>query len=195
MVVFTCDFPGSDPSHYGVSVSSDGHSSYISDGKLLIDSDTPGEAFTTNFNLSETLVHRIFDLAKEAKYFEGDVELKKKKMAFTGDKSLSYNDGHKVTSANYNYSSVPPVQELTTLFQRLSASLEFGRRLDYEYHYQKLALDNELKRMEDAFNRGDLLEVPATAPILPRIVQDQTVINGSRAKAQRLLAGIKSENP
>ena len=41
------------------------------------------------------------------------------------------------------------VQQLTQLFQSLSTTLEFGRRLEYFHRYQKLALDEELKRMED----------------------------------------------
>ena len=190
-VVFTCDFPGSDPAHYGVSVASDGTSSYISDGKLSRDSDAPGELATTNFNLSHATVSHIFDLARSADYFSGNLESKKKKIASTGDKNLSYTDGAKKTSANYNYSENPSVQELTTIFQHLAASLEFGRRLDFDYHYQKLALDDELKRMEDAATRGDLVELPATAPALAKIMQDASVINTSRARAQRLLAGIK----
>ena len=190
-VLFTCDFPGSDPAHYGVSVSADGTSSYISEGKLSRDSDTPGELATTNFNLSHATVSHIFDLAKAADYFSGNLESKKKKIASTGDKNLSYTDGARKTSANYNYSENPSVQELTTIFQHLAASLEFGRRLDFDYHYQKLALDDELKRMEDAATRGDLVELPATAPVLAKIMQDASVINASRARAQRLLAGIK----
>lgn len=185
-VTFTCDFPGSEPSHYGVSVSSNGRGSYISDGKLTKDSD-PDEPFTMDLTVSEPTVTRIFDLAKSAGYFEGSIDLKKKNIAFTGDKTLTYTDAQRNTSAGYNYSPVPAVQELTTLFQRLSATLEFGRRLEYDYRYQKLALDEELKRMEDAFARGNLLEVPAAAPVLPRIMQDPSVINTVRARAQRLL--------
>ena len=39
VVTFTLDFPGSEPSHYVISVSSDGHSTYDSDGKLSPDSE------------------------------------------------------------------------------------------------------------------------------------------------------------
>ena len=184
-VTFTCDFPGSEPSHYGISISSDGHASYISDGKLTRDSD-PDEPFTMNFPVSGATVTRVFDLAKSAGYFSGNIDLKKKNIAFTGDKTLAYSDG-KNTSANYNYSPVPAVQELTALFQKLSATLEFGRRLEFDYRYQKLALDDELKRMEEAANRGELLEVSAAAPLLPKIMQDPSVINTVRARAQRLL--------
>jgi hypothetical protein len=185
-VTFTLDFPGSEPSHYGVSVSFNGRTSYISDGKLTQDSD-PGVPFTVDLDISGTTVARIFALAKEADYFEKNVDLKKKKMAFTGDKTLTYVDERRNTTANYGYSSVPAVQELTTLFQRLSATIEFGRRLEYQYRYQKLALDEELKHMEDASTQGGLVELAAAAPILQKIIQDPSVMNTVRARAQRLL--------
>jgi hypothetical protein len=81
------------------------------------------------------------------------------------------------------------VQELTTLFQNLSTTLEFGRRLDYYYHYQKLALDEELKRMEQMLKEKNLEEVQAIAPILQKILADSSVINVTRGRAQRLLNG------
>jgi hypothetical protein len=185
-VTFTCDFPGSDPSHYFVSVSSDGHSSYVSDGKLNSDSD-PGDPWRFEFTVSPSTSGRIFDLAKRSHYFEGSIDLKKKNIASTGAKTLAYKDGQKSTQATYNYSPISAVQELTTLFQSLSTTLEFGRRLDYYFQYQKLALDEEMKRMEDRFNGGGLEEVSAVAPVLQKIADDPSVIKVVRARAQRLL--------
>jgi len=187
-VGFSCDFPGSDPSHYGFSVSSDGHTSYISDGKLNKDSN-PDEPFRTDLTLSQAMVSHIFDLAKQAKYFEGNIDSKKKNVASTGTKTLFYKDAKTGNMANYDYTTVPAVQELTTLFQNLSATLEFGRRLDYDERYQKLALDEELKHMEDAAKLGSLAEVSMDAEVLQKIVDDPAVINEVRARAQRLLQG------
>jgi hypothetical protein len=193
-VTFNCDFPGSDPAHYGITVSSDGHASYISDGKLTPDSD-PNEPSTIDFTLSQPTLSRIFDLAKKARYFEGDIDSKKKNIASTGDKTLMYKDGQRSTSATYNYSAVPAVQELTTLFQNLSITLEFGRRLEYDQRYQKLALDEELKRMDDLSTRNELGDVAVIAPILKKILDDPSVVNAARARAQRLLdhAGAESK--
>jgi len=64
----------------------------------------------------------------------------------------------------------PAVRDLTAVFQNISTTLEFGRRLDYYYHYQKLALEEELKRMEQMVNEKSLEELQAVAPILQRIV-------------------------
>jgi hypothetical protein len=82
---------------------------------------------------------------------------------------------------------MPAVQQITQLFQSLSTTLEFGRRLEYFHRYQKLALDEELKRMDDADSRSDLEEMEAVVPILQRIVTDTSVINPVRARAQRMI--------
>lgn len=185
-VTFNCDFPGSDPAHYGISVSSDGHASYVSDGKLTRDADSD-EPFTVDFTMPPATLSQIFELAKKARYFEGDIDSKKKNIASTGEKRLSYKDAQRSTSATYNYSTVPAVQELTTLFQNLSSTLEYGRRIEYDHRYQKLALDEELKRMEDVSSRQELADVAVIAPILKKVVDDSSVVNAARARAQRLL--------
>jgi hypothetical protein len=185
-VTFTLDFPGSEPDHYVISVSEDGRSSYDSDGKLSPDSEA-GDTFHSDFTMSQAARARVFDLAKRAHYFDGQIDSKNKKLASTGTKTLTYKDTQKNTSATYNYSPVPPVQDLTTFFQSLSTTLEFGHRLDYHLRYQKLALDEELKNMEEASNSGGLAEISAVAPVLQKIADDPAVIKVVRARAQRML--------
>lgn len=185
-VGFSLDFPQSIPDHYALSVSSDGHASYDSTGKLTPDSEPP-DPFHLDFTISPANRARVFDLASKAKYFEGKVDSGKSNLANTGAKVLSYQDGQRNTKAEYNYSPVPAVQELTTLFQNISTTLEFGRRLDYYHHYQKLALEEELKQMEQLVKEKNLDELPAVAPILKTILGDQSVMNVTRARAQRLL--------
>ena len=185
VVTFTLDFPGSEPSHYAISVSSDGRSTYESDGKLSPNSE--GDPFRLDFSMSSETSRRIFDLAQRAHYFEGEVDSRKKNLASTGVKTLTYKDSARSTTATYNYSPVAAVQQVTQLFQSLSATLEFGRRLEYFHRYQKLALDEELKRMDDAASRSDLEEMAAVVPILQRIMTDTSVINPVRARAQRMI--------
>jgi hypothetical protein len=194
-VAFSCDFPGSNPSHYGFSVTANRMASYISDGKLNTAKDSASDAsptddgpFRMDFPLSAATAAHIFDLAKTARFFQGTIDSKKKNLASTGDKTLIYHDADKSNMANYNYSTIPSVQELTALFQNLSAAVEFGRRLDYEYRYQKLALDEELKRMEDTTTLQDVgPDLSAAAPALQKIADDPSVINTVRARAMRLL--------
>jgi hypothetical protein len=183
-VGFSCDFPRSDPAHYAVSVSSDRHGNYTSNGKLSRDSESD-ESFSLEFTAPQPTVARIFDLAQKAHYFEGNIDTKRKNIASTGEKTLTYADAKRKTSAGYNYSTVPAVQELTTIFQNLSSMLESGRRLEYDLRYQKLAIDEELERMQETPSApGD---VAVIAPILAKIVNDPSVLNGARARAQRML--------
>jgi hypothetical protein len=184
-VSFTCDFPGSEPDHYAISVSDDGNAVYDSDSKL--NDSAASEPFHSDFTVSQASRTRIFDLAKRAHYFEGDVDSKKKNLASTGTKTLAYKDAQKSTRATYNYSPIPAVEDLTAFFQSLSTTLEFGHRLDYYLRYQKLALDEEMKKMEEMSNSGGLVEMSAVAPILQKIADDPAVIKVVRARAQRLM--------
>jgi hypothetical protein len=187
VVTFTLDFPGSQPEHYSLRVQSDGTAHYESRGRLSPDSDET-DSFDLDFTASPATRQKIFALAAKAGYFQKDLDAHHKNIAFTGKKTLTYNDGKRNGESTFNYSSRPAVQELTSLFQDLSSTLEFGRRLHYDYRYQKLALDEELKRMEETARTSPLVELTAIAPILQQIVEDSTVMNVSRARAQRLLA-------
>lgn len=185
-ISFSLDFPQSSPEHYQISVQSDGHAHYESAGKISADSDARDD-YETDFIFSDANRTRIFELTAQARYFSGKVDSGNKKVAFTGAKKLVYKDAQRNTSAEYNYSSQPAVQQLTTLFQSVAATLEFGRRLTYFHHYQKLALDDELKHMEDEARSGDLGELGAVSPILQQIYDDNSVMNVVRARARRIM--------
>ena len=186
-VTFTLDFPNSSPEHYSIEVHSDGHAHFESSGKISETSDER-DNYETDFVFSDAVRDRIFDLAGQAHYFAGKVDSGNKKIAFTGAKKLVYKDAQKTSAAEYNYSNVPTIQQLTALFQGLAATLEYGRRLTHYHRYQKLALDDESKRMEDQARRGELLEVQAVKPILQDIYDDTSVMNLVRARAKRIMA-------
>lgn len=186
VVTFTIDFPGSQPEHYSLRVQSDGAAHYESSGRLSPDSDET-DSFDLDFTISPETRQKIFELAAKAGYFQKNLDSHHKNIAFTGKKVLSYKDGKRSGESTYNYSAQPAAQELTSLFQDLAATLEFGRRLHYDHRYQKLALDEELKRMEEMARSSPPVELTAIAPILQQIVGDATVMNVTRARAQRLL--------
>jgi hypothetical protein len=191
VITFTIDFPTSQPEHYSIRVQSDGVARYQSSGRLSQDSDET-DSFDLDFTVGAETRQKIFDLAAKAGYFQKDVDSRHKNLAFTGKKSLAYKDAQRSGESTYNYSPQPAVQDLTNLMQSLSATLEFGHRLQYDRHYQKLALDQEFKRMEELSRSSELIEVAAIQPILAQIIADPSVINVTRARAQRLLerAGV-----
>jgi hypothetical protein len=187
VVTFTFDFPQSSPDHYSLSVDADGKGSYVS-GEQPKSSDDADQSFRYDFKVSDATRNQILQLAQRANYFQGQLEHGKGKIANTGMKTLSYKDSQKNNSATFNYTNNPAAQELTRIFQSISTTMDFGERLQHFHRYQKLALDEELKRMQEMLNGNSLMEVQALAPILKQIVQDQSVVNPTRARAERILA-------
>ena len=190
-VSFTLDFPKSDPEHYVLSVAADGHATYDSNGTLasLSEEKVP---FHLEFTVSMGSRDRMFDLVKKARYFDGDMESKVPNIAFTGKKTVEYHDDQRNVQVSYVNAVAPTVQEFTAFCQHLSETLEFGRRLQFYRRYQKLALDDELRRMEEMVNDNQLAELPSIAPILQSIAKDPTILNMVRGRALRILyrAGI-----
>ena len=183
-VTFTLDFPKSDPAHYAIAVDAAGHASYECTVKI---EDSDDQTYRLEFNVTPATRERIFDWTKQVKYFAGKIDSGNQKLAFTGDKVLSYQDGQRSNTAHYNYSNVEAVRQLTTLFQSMEATLDYGRRLSYDHRYQKLALDDEIKRMEAQARNNELSEIQGVAPVLQEIVDDNTVMNVVRARAKELI--------
>src|SRR2546423_14218099 len=135
-VSFTLDFPGSAPGHYSVQVHSDGKAHYESRSKVSSDSDEE-DSFDYDFTVSPATREKIFEFATKAGFFRTDLDSHRKNLAFTGKKTLSYKDEHRSGESTFNYSADVAVQDLTSLFQSLSATLELGHRLEYNLRYQK----------------------------------------------------------
>jgi hypothetical protein len=193
VVTFTLDFPQSSPAHYSIAVDATGHARYECRGKLSEDAEE--QSYSAEFEISAGSREKIFDRAKQAHYFAGNLDSSNRKLAFTGTKILSYQDGQRSSSGQYNYSTLVPVEQLTALFQSMGETLEYGRRLTYYHHYQKLALDDELKHMEAQAKNNELSEIQGVAPVLREIVDDPSVINGVRARAQELIQMASSAAP
>jgi hypothetical protein len=184
IVSFSLELAGAVPPYYSISVESTGNAAYRSSP---IPGDMEGDPYITKFVVSQAARTRIFDLAKKLHYFKGDYEYHKGRLANTGAKNLYYTDQKTNNSTTYNYSSNQDIQELTKLFQGISTTLEFGRRLQYYYDHQKLGLDDELKRMDQMANEGQLDELQAVSPILQKIADDPQVMHIDKQHAQHLL--------
>jgi hypothetical protein len=184
-VAFTLDFPQSNPTHYSIAVESNGHARYECTCSIAADADP--ETYDAEFEMSAGNRDRIFEWAKQAKFFTGKIDSGNGKIAFTGAKQLSYQDGQHTNSAHYNYSNLEPVRQLTALFQKIALTEDYRRRLAYYHRYQKLALDEELKHMETQARNDELSEIQSVAPLLQEIVDDPSVINVVRARAKELI--------
>jgi len=193
-VTFRLEMPTFEPSYYGIAVESTGPAAYVSEPRVTPDS-APGEPYMVKFTMSEATRQRIFELARAANFFQGDFDYKKGRVANTGTKTLSYADGSRCNQTTYNWSERPEIQQLTTLFQTVSNTLEFGRRLAYLHRFDKLGLDAELKSMEEEAKSENLGELQVVEPVLKSIAEDHAVMNLARARAERLLARVHPPAP
>lgn len=184
-VTFTLDFPQSNPAHYLISVDAAGHAHYECTAK--VEEDSEAQPYSSEFEISTANREKIFAWSKQAKYFAGKIDSGNDKVAFTGKKRLSYQDGRRSSAAEYNYSNQEAVRQLTTLFQSIADTLEYGRRLAYYHHYEKLALDEELKHMEAQAKSNELSEIQGVAAVLRDIAEDPSVMNVVRARAKELM--------
>lgn len=189
VVSFSLELPGAVPPYYSISVEGTGRAAYRASP---VPGNIEGDPYILKFVLSQPARTRIFELAKKLHYFKGDFAYHKGRLANTGIKTLYFTDEKTNNSTTYNYSANPAVQELTRLFQNISTTLEFGRRLQYYYDHQKLGLDDELKRMDQMAQEGELDELQAVAPILQKIASDPQVMHIDQSHARHLLQMAES---
>jgi len=186
VVTFELNWPAADPQSYVISVEPTGRASYESKPRVEQNGTSSEDPFRMDFIASETTRAKIFELTKELNYFHGEFE-SKYKVANTGDKTLTYRNGEKVSKTTVNYSSNPRMMELIDIFQKMSTTFEMSRKLDYDIRFDKLGLDRDLKSMEEMNKGHNLMELQVISPTLERIANDPTVMNISRQRARRLM--------
>ena len=200
-VTFERYWEAAQPQDYVITVQSTGNTTYLSRNPSLPaeQAATPEAAHSTaldpsyqiQFLMSEANRAKVFKLAQQASFFNGNFDFTKHPMANTGRKTLTYADISRHFQTGYNYSQNKAIEELTELFQNISATLEFGRKLAFTYKYDKLGVDADLTAMEDAAEGHNLAEVHVIAPLLQQIAADPTVLNIARQKAKKLLEKAK----
>ncbi|MBZ5630097.1 MAG: hypothetical protein LAO06_14655 [Acidobacteriia bacterium] len=192
IIGFDFILPGSDPPHYSIAVEPDGKAAYRSD-QVPPSDNVPGEPYIVKFTVSEPTRARLFDLTRALHCFQGDFEYHGGRLANMGAKTLKCVFADRESHTTYNYTTNQQLQELTTIFQNISNTLEYGRRLAYLHRYDKLGLEAELKSMEEQAKDNRLGELQAVAPELERILNDTGIINVTRRRAEHLLQLIKSD--
>ena len=188
-VSFEQRWPQADPQWFELVFLSDGSARYRSlphqESKSSVDDPTP-EPYEFSFTLSPHSCQFIFTVARGLSRFQGSLD--KLKVAFTGTKTLRYEDPAGNSAVlSYNYSSSPELTALTTLMQGISQSIELSQILQFQQRFDKLALDSTLRRTEELASLQRLPEPQILQPVLQRIANDPTVLNIARQRARRIL--------
>jgi hypothetical protein len=173
---------------YSIAVQSDGKARF--NGTPHADGTNDTDPYQQDFTMSAASQQKIFDLAQKLNYFRGDFASPMKHIAQTGQKTLQYQSPQLQGSATYNWSQNSDVEELTRLFGAIAMTIDFGRKLAFQYRFDKLGMDKLLKELEDQQASHGVEELAIIAPMLRKIANDPNLMNISRQSAQRLLHSI-----
>lgn len=188
VVTFTQSWPAATPAFFSVAVSATGRVAYQSSAK-----EQTGDPYALKFTMSPENQKLVFHVADQLKHFNGNWDYKKGKIAFTGTKTLAFKNADQAFTTTYNWSDNVQIQQLTTLFQSISETIELGRKLADTYRFDKLGVDAVLKSMEEAAKNNQLAEIQAVQPILSKLAKDSSLMNISRRRAEFLLSKIPKD--
>ena len=170
---------------YSITVQPDGKSRF--DGTPHADETNDTDPFQQDFTMSAANRQKIFELAQKLNYFRGDFDSHLKHIAQTGTKTLQYRSPEIVGSTTFNWSQNPDIDWLARFFGGVATTIDFGRKLEFQYRFDKLGMDERLKELEDLQASHGAEELEIIAPILRKIAADPNLMNISRESARKLL--------
>jgi hypothetical protein len=186
-VTYAFDWPQGIPwAKYSIKVRSDGKAHF--DGIPHPDgSNNDTDPVDQDFTMSETNRQTIFGLAQKLNYFQSDLDAHIKHIAQTGRKTLQYESSQTRGSNTFNWSENPDVKELTQLFSGIANTIDYGRKLEFQYRFDKLGMAQRLKELEELRADQQIAELHLIEPILRKIADDPNVMNIARESARHLL--------
>jgi hypothetical protein len=188
-VTFDSTWERATPQKFTITVPSSGSAKYISASPTKPEdkNEAQDENYQVEFTMSAAGQEKIFRLARDAKYFNGDFDFRGHPVASTGKKTLAFADATRHFQTAFDYSENKSIQELTAIFQGISSTIQHGRKLQYLRRFDKLGLEAELKGMEGEVDSHYLAELQIIAPLLKNLAEDSAVLNIARQRAKRLL--------
>ena len=183
VVMFTKEFPNSQPDYFSVAVDEQGGVVYRT---------APDDEDPLKFRLSPAVTERIFSLAGKLDHFrQGNFE-SNRRVASMGTKTLAYENGPERHQATFNHTEVPEAMELAGLFEKLSQTQQHWLRLNYLIRFDRLGVVKELLRLEANLDQGRLLEPTLLLPVLETIQRNRSLMQLAQSRAGQIVEKLKS---
>jgi hypothetical protein len=183
-VIFTFAFWNANPSYYTLAIDAAGAATYLSAPESI---DSTGVPYSLEFQASDHTRRMIFNVTRESDFFRGQYEITLDSAEKSPIRTLAFHDVTSNNRISYTESVDPDIQELTSVFEEISSTLEFGRRIAYFHQHDKAELEGELGAMEKDADRRWLRELQAVSGVLKSIATDPGVADQARAHADRIL--------
>ena len=185
-VLFTKEFPNSQPDYFSVTVNENGQTIY---------STAPDDNSPLQFQLPAETSGEIFRLAEKLNWFKEDKLESHRRVANMGKKTLAYEKGEQHYAAVFNHTEAPEALELAALFERISQTEQHLLRLQNLIRFDRLGVVKELLQVEMNLDQGRLLGTTQLAPILEKIRNDRSLANIAQERAVQILGKIQSGKP
>jgi hypothetical protein len=183
-VVFTSVLWSAEPSYYSIALDSSGTATYQSAPDAITRTGVP---YTIEFQVSDRTRRTTFNVTRQLNYFADAGTQSVGAAEKVPVRTLGYHDGSFRHQITYSSSSDQEIQELTSVFEEISETLEYGRRLDYYHEHDAARLETELADLKAACDQRRARELQAIAPVLRNIAADGKLGARSREFAEILL--------
>jgi hypothetical protein len=148
-----------------------------------------------DFTMSEANRQKLFELAQKLNYFHGDFDSHLKHIAQTGKKTLEFQSAENNGSTSFNWSQNADIEWLARFFGGIATTIDYGRKLEFQYRFDKLGMDQRLRELEDLQANNGVEELEIIVPILRKIAGDPNLMNISRETARKLLRNMEQPAP
>jgi hypothetical protein len=184
-VVFSSVLWTANPSSYSLAVDATGAATYQSTQDSV---ERTGVPYTVEFQASDATRRMTFNIVRQLNFLNGEFPTYSGTPEKVPVRTLAYHDITFDNRVTYSESSDSEIQELTSVFEEISATFEFARRLSYLHQHDKDRLEPELIRMQTSAERHMLRELQAATPALKIIASDHTLTDSVRNHAEAILA-------
>ena len=188
-VIFSSVLWTVDPPYYSIAIDSSGTATYQSASNSV---ENTGVPYTVEFAVTERTRRATFNLARELDFFRDEVPASTGSPQNTYVRTLGFHDGTVSHQITYSASSNVDVQELTSVFEELSETLEFGRRLIDLHQHERDALGPELQKLQTSADQHHVRELQALVTVLRSIAEDRKLDGATRQAAEGLLQQARS---
>ena len=183
-VVFSSVLWNANPASFSIAVDATGAATYQSTQDSV---ERTGVPYTIEFQTTDATRRITFNITRELNLFNGDFPVKLDSPEVAPVRTLAYHDITFDNHITYSDSTDTQIQELTSVFEEISATFEFARRLGYLHQHDRERLEPELSRMQASAERHMLRELQAVTPALKSIALDNSLSESVRKQAQAIL--------
>ena len=187
-VTLTSVYWSGNPTYYSIAIDATGAATYQS---APDSTSSTGVPYTIEFQTSDPTRRVTFNIARELNFLSGDFPISLGSAANEPVRTLAYHDTTFNNQITYSDSTDSEIEELTSVFEEISATFEFARRLTYLHQHDEAGLDPELVLMQTSAEHHLLRELQAVTPALKSITSDASLSENVRKHAEAILALVR----